>query len=413
MKFSIIIIGDELLLGQVTDTNSGEIARALAPFGWQTGEIATVADDEDAIREAVNRAIERYPLVITTGGLGPTKDDITKRTLMSIFGGHLEFDPAVFENIKVIFAKRGLELNSLTKNQALVPTSCRVLQNHFGTAPAMWFETNDKARVLISMPGVPFETAGLLRDGVVSEIARRFQPDVTILHKTYIITGITESALAELLAETETDLDPSLHFAYLPTPGLIRLRIDGKDTDDARLRRMHAEACESVERVARDFIIAREDVPLEQLLLDNLANRNFKLATAESCTGGNIAHRLTLRSGASNVFVGSVVSYANEVKEGTLGVNPADIAAYGAVSETVVRQMAEGVATRLGADCSVATSGIAGPDGGTPDKPVGTVWVAAHTPTGTVTRLLHCPGNRSRVIDRASTEAMLLLLKSL
>lgn len=413
MKFSIIIIGDEILLGQVTDTNSGEIARALAPLGWQTGEITTVADDADAIADAVRRALSRYPLVITTGGLGPTKDDITKRTLMSIFGGELVFDAAVLENIKAVFAARGLELNRLTRDQALVPTSCRVLQNHFGTAPAMWFEEGHTGSVLVSLPGVPFETAGLLRDGVVEAITRRFHPDVAIMHSTFLVSGITESALAELLADTEAALDPALHFAYLPTPGLIRLRVDGKDTDAARLAHIHAEACKAVEAAAGAYIIAREDISLEQLLLDTLASRSLRLATAESCTGGNIARRLTLRPGASDVFVGSVVSYANEVKTGVLGVDAADIDKHGAVSETVVRQMAEGVAKRLGADCAVATSGIAGPGGGSPDKPVGTVWIAAHTPRGTVSHLLHCPGSRSRVIDRASTEALLLLLKSL
>lgn len=263
------------------------------------------------------------------------------------------------------------------------------------------------------MPGVPFETAGMLRHGVTDEIARRFHPDITILHTTFLITGITESALAERLAEVESALDPTLHLAYLPTPGLIRLRVDGKDSDAGRIARLHAEACEAVEHTVGELIISRHDATPEQLLLDALRSRGLKLATAESCTGGNIAHRITLIAGASDVFNGSVVSYANEVKTGVLGVDPADIEQYGAVSESVVRQMAEGAAARLGADCAVATSGIAGPGGGSADKPVGTVWIAAHTPKGTVARLLHCPGNRARVIDRASTEALLLLLKSL
>ncbi len=406
-------ISDKKNLRIRLDGLEGSAAAMLMASLPLSGPALVVADDADAIREAVERALARYPLVITTGGLGPTKDDITKHTLMGVFGGELVFDSSVLENVEEIFAKRGLKINELTRTQAMVPTSCRVIQNRYGTAPVMWFETADREHVLVSMPGVPFETAGMLRHGVTDEIARRFHPDITILHTTFLITGITESALAERLAEVESALDPTLHLAYLPTPGLIRLRVDGKDSDAGRIARLHAEACEAVEHTVGELIISRHDATPEQLLLDALRSRGLKLATAESCTGGNIAHRITLIAGASDVFNGSVVSYANEVKTGVLGVDPADIEQYGAVSESVVRQMAEGAAARLGADCAVATSGIAGPGGGSADKPVGTVWIAAHTPKGTVARLLHCPGNRARVIDRASTEALLLLLKSL
>lgn len=399
MKASIVVIGDEILIGQVTDTNSGEIARALGPMGWEIVTVRVVGDSADAIKGAIASAMDEANLVITTGGLGPTKDDITKRILLEIFGGELRQDPEVLANVERVFNRRGLVLNALTRSQALVPTSCRVVQNEFGTAPIMWFEARGK--VLISMPGVPFETVGMLHKAVLGLIAERFTPGECFLHKVFIVRGITESGLAERLASYEASLPAQMHLAYLPNAGYIRLRLDstvpfaGKD--------------EALRRRIADVLVHEGDAVPAEILLDKARAKGLKFCTAESCTGGNIAHSITSLAGCSDCYVGSVVSYANEVKCDILGVNMADIEAHGAVSEEVARQMAEGACRVLGADCSVATTGIAGPGGAVAGKPVGTVWIAAHAPSGTVARLCHFPGDRRRVIERATAEALFLL----
>ena len=407
MRLSIIVIGDEILIGQVTDTNSGAVARMFGPMGWTVRNIYTIGDGYDEIFETVNRAMDESDLVITTGGLGPTKDDITKGVMTDIFGGELIHDPAVTENIHEVFSKRGLKMNPLTEAQAMVPSSCRVVQNRFGTAPVMWFERGGK--VLVSMPGVPFETEGMLPE-VARLVKERFHADETLLHHALMVAGITESALAQHLADFEDSLGQGLHLAYLPTPGLIRLRLDGRGTDGSGIELRFDEAVNRLKSRLGDLMIYDGDATAAEILLRKLADRKLTVATAESCTGGNIAHRLTSIPGSSESFLGGVVSYANEVKSGVLGVNPADIEAHGAVSREVVEQMAVGACRATGARCSMATSGIAGPGGGSDDKPVGTVWMAWAVDGHVESRVFHFPGNRSRVIDRATTEALLGLL---
>lgn len=407
MRLSIIVIGDEILIGQVTDTNSGAVARMFGPMGWTVRNIYTIGDGYDEIFETVNRAMDESDLVITTGGLGPTKDDITKGVMTDIFGGELIHDPAVTENIHEVFSKRGLKMNPLTEAQAMVPSSCRVVQNRFGTAPVMWFERGGK--VLVSMPGVPFETEGMLPE-VARLVKERFHADETLLHHSLMVAGITESALAQHLADFEDSLGQGLHLAYLPTPGLIRLRLDGRGTDGSGIELRFDEAVNRLKSRLGDLMIYDGDAAAAEILLRKLADRKLTVATAESCTGGNIAHRLTSIPGSSESFLGGVVSYANEVKSGVLGVNPADIEAHGAVSREVVEQMAVGACRATGARCSMATSGIAGPGGGSDDKPVGTVWMAWAVDGHVESRVFHFPGNRSRVIDRATTEALLGLL---
>lgn len=407
MRLSIIVIGDEILIGQVTDTNSGAVARMFGPMGWTVRNIYTIGDGYDEIFETVNRAMEESDLVITTGGLGPTKDDITKGVMTDIFGGELIHDPAVTENIHEVFSKRGLKMNPLTEAQAMVPSSCRVVQNRFGTAPVMWFERGGK--VLVSMPGVPFETEGMLPE-VARLVKERFHADETLLHHSLMVAGITESALAQHLADFEDSLGQGLHLAYLPTPGLIRLRLDGRGTDGSGIELRFDEAVNRLKSRLGDLMIYDGDATAAEILLRKLADRKLTVATAESCTGGNIAHRLTSIPGSSESFLGGVVSYANEVKSGVLGVNPADIEAHGAVSREVVEQMAVGACRATGARCSMATSGIAGPGGGSDEKPVGTVWMAWAADGHVESRVFHFPGNRSRVIDRATTEALLGLL---
>lgn len=410
MDLSIIIIGDEILIGQVTDTNSGYIARRLGPHGWDLKRVLTVGDNAADIREAIETCLADSSLVITTGGLGPTKDDITKAVMTDIFGGELKADAEVSANIRRVFERRGLQLNALTEAQALVPTSCRVIQNVYGTAPVMWFERDD--RVLIAMPGVPFETEGMI-DGAVGEaISKRFTPGMSIAHHTMMVSGITESGLARELDSYEASLPEGLHLAYLPTPGLIRLRLDGHSSEGDISETVERYAAALKERLG-ELLVYDGDATAAMMAIEALRRRGLTVATAESCTGGNIAAAITSVAGCSDVYMGSVVSYANEVKINVLGVPAADIEAHGAVSREVVVAMARGAARVTGADCAVATSGVAGPGGGTPDKPVGTVWTAVHTPEGTDAFVSHYPGNRQRVINRAVTEALLALTRKL
>lgn len=412
MTLSIIVIGDEILIGQVTDTNSGFISRILGERGWQTRRVLTVGDNADDIRSAIERCMADSQLIITTGGLGPTKDDITKPLLCDLFGGPMVYNESVAENIRDVFAIRGLKLNPLTEAQAMVPASCRVIQNRLGTAPIMWFDLRPD-RVLIAMPGVPFETEGMLVSKVADEITAHFAPSSFIGHKSLMISGITESALAEKIDGYESSLPDCIHLAYLPTPGLIRLRLDAAGTIGDGTDRLLDEAYERLCEVTAPYIIFRGDADAAEIAIDSLRRHGYRMASAESCTGGNIAHLITSVAGCSDVFSGSVVSYANDVKSGVLGVDADVIKRCGAVSREVVTAMAQGVARLMNVECAVATSGIAGPGGGSDEKPVGTVWFAVTTPAGTTAFVNRYPGNRTRVINRASTDALLALAKAL
>lgn len=411
MEVSVIVIGDELLIGQVVDTNSGDIARMIAPAGWSVKEVITVHDDAGAIREAIERALASTDIVLTTGGLGPTKDDITKATLCSVFGGGMHLDESVLENVYEIFRRRGLIMNDLTRSQAMVPDSCRVIPNDLGTAPVMWFERDGK--VLVAMPGVPFETRHAFAAHVFPALLSHFSERTVVEHRTFVVVDISESDLAEMLDGWERELPPGFHLAYLPQAGYIRLRIDAvgdnRDSVVAELDRLSA----TLSAIVGDRIIAREDITPQEIVMRMLKEKSLTMATAESCTGGNIAHRMTMLAGVSEVFCGGVVSYSNEVKMRVLGVKEETLRAYGAVSEPTAREMAEGARRVLGCDVAVATSGIAGPGGGTPEKPVGTVCIAISTPQATVTDTLRLPGDRSRVIDRATTTVLIRLILTL
>lgn len=403
-KLSIVVIGDEILIGQVCDTNSGAIARAFGPEGWLIDGVSVAADSPDSIRRCIEQALQTSDLVVTTGGLGPTKDDITKGVLMEIFGGRLIHDPSVAENIRDVFNKRGLAMNRLTETQALVPDSCRIVQNRFGTAPIMWFERDGKS--LIAMPGVPFETEGMLPE-VLRLVNERYAPGRNILHHTVTVSGITESALAERLADYEAGLSDGLHLAYLPEPGLIRLRLDGHDVSVP----VYLDAVKRLKSAVDEFLLFDGGASVAEMLLKLLREKGFTCATAESCTGGSIARAITAIPGASDSMLGGIVSYANSVKIGLLDVGKDTIQRQGAVSREVVEQMAAGACRATGADCAVATSGVAGPGGGSPDKPVGTVWIAWAVDGRVSSRVFHLPGNRQRVVDRAVSEAIIGLFK--
>ncbi len=412
MKTTIIVIGDELLIGQVTDTNSGMIARLMAPHGWEVEQVMTVAADREAIREAVGRALDSTPVVLTTGGLGPTKDDITKAVLTDIFGGELREDPDVLANVREVVERRGLKLNDLTAAQAIVPTSCRVIQNRVGTAPLMWFERTD-GHILVAMPGVPFETREMFSTEVMPMLLKRFPSPDNIEHRTLVVADISESALATRLAPWESALPPYAHLAYLPKPGVVRLRIDGRHTDAGFLKKEIDRLADELALLAAGNLMCRGDITPARCLLDMLVERHLTVGTAESCTGGNIAHTITAEPGSSAAMLGGVVSYSNDVKRRLLEVSEASLEAHGAVSIPVVKEMASGARKALGCDIALATSGIAGPGGAVPGKPVGTVCIAVATPWGLWADTFHFPGNRERVIDRATTTAIIRAIREL
>lgn len=412
MKYIIIAIGDEILAGQVTDTNSGSIARMMEPEGWELIRTEVIADSPEALEEALGRALADSNVVLTTGGLGPTKDDQTKQTLCRLFGAKMIKSEEVLDNVKRVVEARSLKLNDLTAAQALVPDCARIIQNEVGTAPIMWFERPDD-RVIVCMPGVPFETLRMMERRVKPELLRRFPSQETLVRHTVVACNISESALAQILAPWEDSLPPFAHLAYLPKPGIIRLRLDGRSATDIRPQ-METLRAELINRIPPENLLATADVTPEQRLLELLDERHLTIATAESCTGGTIASRITALPGASRVFKGSVVAYSNEVKERVLNVSPSDLAAHGAVSGPVVEQMARGVLNLLDTDIAIATSGIAGPDGGTPEKPVGTVWIGLATRSGkTSSARYRFPGTRDRVIDRSATTALLNVIEEL
>ena len=402
MKTTIIVIGDELLIGQVTDTNSGMIARLMAPHGWEVEQVMTVADDREAIREAVGRALDSTPVVLTTGGLGPTKDDITKAVLTDIFGGELREDPDVLANVREVVERRGLKLNDLTAAQAIVPTSCRVIQNRVGTAPLMWFERTD-GHILVAMPGVPFETREMFSSAVMPMLLQRFPSPDHIEHRTLVLADISESALATRLAPWESALPPYAHLAYLPKPGVVRLRIDGRHTDAGFLKKEIDRLADELALLAAGNLMCRGDITPARCLLDMLVERHLTVGTAESCTGGNIAHTITAEPGSSAAMLGGVVSYSNDVKRRLLEVSEASLEAHGAVSIPVVKEMASGARKALGCDIALATSGIAGPGGAVPGKPVGTVCIAVATPWGLWADTFHFPWTPERVIAAPTT----------
>lgn len=409
MKTEIITIGDEILIGQIVDTNSAWMAAQLNQIGWEVVHIATVADDKDDIIAAFDAAFERADVILVTGGTGPTKDDVTKHVLCDYFGGALIFREDILENIKDIFSKRSLKLNELTETQAWVPDNAEVIMNKVGTAPCTWFERDGK--VLVSMAGVPAEMKWLMTNGVLPKLEERFSDGSAVLHHTFMVKNYTESALAEHLAAFESELPDSFKLAYLPQPGIVRLRLTGRSHNAKQLEIQMETAARHLRELLGSDIYAEEDLPLAVLVGNRLKEKGLWLAAAESCTGGTIAQMITAVAGSSAYFKGGVVSYANNVKQQVLGVDKEVLDTLGAVSEPVVRQMAAGVARICEADCAVATSGIAGPDGGTPDKPVGTVWIAAKYGDKMESRLYSFGKLREYNINKAANTALLMLLE--
>ena len=409
MNVEIIVIGDELLIGQVTDTNSGWIARELNHIGWEVTEITTVRDRSREITDALNSSFGRVDVVLMTGGLGPTKDDITKQTLCDYFGGKLVFDESVFANVEAIFRRRKLTMNDSTRNQAYVPNMCTVIQNPVGTAPVMWFERNGK--VLVSMPGVPTEMKTVMKEVVISHVREYFQDHSSILHRTCLVKDFTESRLSETLSDFEAQLPACIKLAYLPTPGVIRLRLTARGDEESYLQKIIDDEFFKLRTILGSHLFCGSDTTLAGALGSILAERGETLATAESCTGGNIAHEITRIAGSSVYFKGSVVAYSNEVKTRVLNVSSEILSGFGAVSRETVLQMVSGVQRLLSSDCAIATSGIAGPGGGSVEKPVGTVWIAVRYGERSEVECFCFEGDREQVIARATQSALLMLIQ--
>ena len=411
MRAEIITIGDELLIGQVVDTNSAWMAEKLNENGIELFQITSVHDDREHIVAALNEAFNRADIVLTTGGLGPTKDDITKHVLCDYFGTHLIEDASVRAHIEDLYKDRPDVLNRLTATQWLVPECATILENRVGSAPLMVFHKDDK--LLACMPGVPYEMKIAMEEQILPYIVStllRNSASTKITHKTLQVTGIPESALAILLEDFENAMPAGLHLAYLPKDGVIRLRLSSYgELTEAEMETYF----DQLKTLTRDYMIADTGDPLEVIIGNILKSRHQTIATAESCTGGSLASLLAKHPGSSAFYFGSVVSYDNSVKEHLLGVPAEMIKAHGVVSEEVVCEMANSIRAQIGTDYAIATSGIAGPTGGTPEKPVGTVWIAWATPSGTTAECFHLGKLREQVIARTCQKALVGLLKRL
>ena len=436
MRAEIITIGDELLIGQVVDTNSAWMAQRLNEVGISLYQITSVHDNHEHILKALDEAFSRADIVLTTGGLGPTKDDITKHVMCEYFGTTLVEDPQVRAHIHDLYKDRPEALNRLTATQWLVPQTATILTNRVGSAPIMVFQKNtsetsrtvrtsstEGTRFLIAMPGVPHEMKIAMTEQVLPYLATTSEADLqrsdilstaqrSIIHRTILVSGIPESKLAILIEDWENALPSSIHLAYLPKEGIIRLRLSSYGEATEAEIQSHID---TLLPLISDYLLATEDISLEALAGRLLKQQGMTIATAESCTGGRLAAALNAQSGSSAYYMGSVVAYDNSVKTNILGVSPETLNTDGAVSESTVRQMAEGVRTLLHTDYAIATSGIAGPTGGTPDKPVGTVWIAWATPEGTQAQCFHFGAAREReqITLRAVTEALVRLVKTL
>lgn len=410
MKATIITIGDEILIGQILDTNSRYISRALNTHGIVVAERTSIGDNRQQIVDTLDRALSQSEVVIITGGLGPTKDDITKHTLCDYFGSTLRYDKIEAEHIRTMLERRNIAFNELNRSQAMVPECCTVLHNAHGTAPGMWFER--EGRVVVSLPGVPFEMQHLIDDEVTPRLCKRFELR-EIVHRTMITFGIAESILAEKIASWEDALPDHIHLAYLPAPNVVRLRLSAYEVESKEVSREIDMLFDKLRTIIPDNIAGFEDASVEELVHNILINRGQTLAVAESCTGGTIASKFTAQAGASAYFLCGVVSYSNESKCNVLGVPMSDIEQHGAVSEEVAKAMAQGAKIISGSNFAISTTGIAGPTGGSKEKPVGTVWIGVATPDKCFAVRKDCGTDRSQIISRASAYAIAMLYEEL
>ena len=400
-----ISIGDELLIGQVINTNAAWLGEQLSSAGFQLHSVLTIGDSEKDILDAFNACMDA-DLVLVTGGLGPTADDITKPTVCKFFETELEFCQPAYDNVVSLFKRRGFEMSERNRSQAMLPKACQYIPNTYGTAPCMWLEKNGV--VFAFMPGVPFEMKGIFNDELLPRIKARFH-SVPYEKRVIMTTGIGESFLADRIKDWETALPNFLSLAYLPQHGMVRLRLSGRHEDADLLHKTLDKEVGKLKDLISDYIFAMQDEPIERVVFEQLINRCMTFASAESCTGGNIAHRITLIPGSSEVFKGTAVTYATSMKTKVLGVPSETIEKHGVVSREVVESMAKGVRELMEADFGVATTGVAGPSGGTEENPVGTVWIGVASANGVVSKRFNFGKDRENVINRATIAACEML----
>lgn len=400
IKVTILTIGDELLIGQVVDTNSSWMGETITREGFEIVCKQSIGDNKAAIIEALDSLLKKSDVVLITGGLGPTKDDITVKTLANYFNSDFEFNSDVYKNVERIILPRVGRVNAHNKSQAMVPSKARIFVNTMGTAPILWFEENNK--VVVSMPGVPYEMISAMERDIIPALKVRFSISKSITYTTIVVTGITEAELAEELMAFEDALPENVSLAYLPSAGYIKLRLTGKAFTDK-----FEPYLQKLKQLVSTYLISEDEILPERILAKRLIQNKLTLSTAESCTGGNIAHKLTSVPGSSNFFKGSIVAYENQIKSKLLNVPQELIIEYGAVSEEVVKAMAINVCLIMNTNIGIATSGIAGPDGGTKEKPVGTVWVAWCINGKTTARKMQYPYTRTVNIERTTSLAIL------
>jgi nicotinamide-nucleotide amidase len=409
-KAEIISIGDELLIGQVVNTNASWMAEQLSDSGIYLQRIVTIADEPKALSDALSDAISRTQFVLLTGGLGPTADDVTKPALCSFFDTRLVFHEPTLKHVEALFKRRNFPLTDRNRQQAWLPEACTPLTNSVGTAPGMWFEK--EGSVIVSLPGVPFEMKTLMEEEVLPRFKALFS-EMHYLRKTIMTSGVGESFLADQIKDWENTLPNFLKLAYLPQPGIVRLRLSGRHADLEFLQKSLKTETEKLHKLIPHLIYGYDDEPLEQVIGRLLIEKNASLSTAESCTGGYIAHLITSIAGSSAYFKGSIVAYYNQVKENQLEVSATSLEKHGAVSQEVVEQMALGIRTKMNTTYALATSGIAGPDGGTAEKPVGTIWIALAGPDFVKSKLFHFGEHRGRNIRRSALTALEILRQEL
>ena len=408
MFAQIITIGDEILIGHTVDGNSAHIAAELNRIGIRVQRIVSVSDQEEAIIRALEEAVSEVDLVLLTGGLGPTRDDITKKALCACFHSPLVFDKKVFRQNEKMLAARGIGMNKLNRSQAEIPRGSIPLKNETGTAPGLWFDRG--GRVVVALPGVPHEMANILTKEVIPRLTKRFKTPV-VIHRTINTFGTFEARLAELLAGFENTLPPHIRLAYLPSYGIIKLRLSLNGSDRTTLEKERDDYQSELEKIVGKYVWGYDSDTLEELVGKELAARGATLSLAESCTGGTIARMITSVPGSSRYFTGSVVAYSNAVKKEWLGVDGKMLSACGAISRPVTEQMARRAMEKFSTAYAVATSGIAGPTGGTPAKPAGTVWIAVANKERTISEKFLFGNGRQKVILRSAHAALHMLLQ--
>lgn len=409
MLVEIITIGDEILIGQIVDTNSAWLGQELNNIGARIIQISSVSDNEQHIMNALRDAELRADIIILTGGLGPTKDDITKKTLSTYFNSALVLNEEALENVRNIFARFNRPVLDVNVFQAYVPENCQVIQNKQGTAPAMYFK--ERSKHFFSLPGVPFEMKAIMQQEVLPIIAK-LSNNSEILHETILTAGIGESFLAQQIEDIEDALPSHIKLAYLPKLSQVRLRLSAYNSDNTGNTKLQLLDIKNqiVERIKK-HVVATQDVSIEETVIYTLLNNKASLSTAESCTGGFIGHMLTSIPGSSNVYQGGAISYSYDLKEKMLGVSSETLLKFGAVSKETVEEMAKGALNQYNTDYSIACSGIAGPGGGTEDKPVGTVWIAVASKDHVFSKKFIFGKERIQNIERTAVQALYLLLR--